>query len=273
MPKKGLTMYYNIVENNDNEVEIHIYGDITSWPWLDSDVSSYRLANKLAQIPEDKHITVRINSYGGEVAEGLTIYNVLKNRNVTTVCDGFAASAASIIFCAGKSRVMNKSSLLFIHNAIGVYRGNSDDLEKGAEDLKKMNEVIRNAYIEAGVTASEEELIEMMNKEEWILPADAIKYGFATEIADDSDESYDTTVQNILPSIQNSLVNIETVEVEEDIPLQELINKVVEQTVTSVLNKLNQKSDINESKNPPYKEEILTNNIETKKGFLGFNKK
>lgn len=272
MPK-GLTMFYNIVESEDSVVDIYVYGDITSWPWLDSDVSSYRLANKIAAIPEDKHINIHVNSYGGEVAEGLAIYNILKNRSVTTYCDGFAASAASVVFMAGKKRVMNKSSMLFIHNAIGYYRGNAQDLEKGAEDLKKMNEIIRNAYIEAGVTVSAEELEAMMNKEEWILPQDAVTYGFATEIDDDSDEAYDELFQNCLPSIMNSLANIETITVEDDIPLQDLINKVVEQTVTSVLNRLNQKLDIEEQNNS------LINNKEPKadlninrSGFLGFKK-
>ena len=65
-------------------------------------MSSYGLVKQLKEIPEDAAITVHINSNGGEVKEGLGIYNALKGRNVTTVCEGFAASAASVVFCAGQ---------------------------------------------------------------------------------------------------------------------------------------------------------------------------
>jgi ATP-dependent Clp protease protease subunit len=278
MPKKGLTMYYNIVSNDDNTEEIYIYGDITSWPWMESDVSSYRLANRIAQIPADKHINIHVNSYGGEVAEGLAIYNVLKGRDVSTFCDGFAASAASIVFCAGKNRIMNRSSLLFIHNAIGYYRGNSDDLEKGAEDLKKMNEVIRAAYIESGVNLTEEELEEMMKREEWILPEDAVKYNFATEIDTTDDEDTDDTIQNVLTSIQNKLVpvnkNKSSITVDYKVLTNEEIENLIKTTVDAVLNSTKQKSDSNEQ-NFTTNEGKSKNNSDhdiSKKGFLGFGR-
>lgn len=278
MPKKGLTMYYNIVSNDDNTEDIYIYGDITSWPWLESDVSSYRLANRIAQIPADKHINIHVNSYGGEVAEGLAIYNVLKGRDVTTFCDGFAASAASIVFCAGKNRIMNRSSLLFIHNAIGYYRGNSDDLEKGAEDLKKMNEVIRAAYIESGVNLTEEELEEMMKREEWILPEDAVKYNFATEIDTTDDEDTDDTIQNVLTSIQNKLVpvnkNKSSITVDYKVLTNEEIENLIKTTIDAVLNSTKQKLDSNEQ-NFTTNEGKSKNNSDhdiSKKGFLGFGR-
>lgn len=278
MPKKGMTMYYNVVSNDDNTEEIYIYGDITSWPWMESDVSSYRLANKIAQIPADKHINIHVNSYGGEVAEGLAIYNVLKGRDVTTFCDGFAASAASIVFCAGKNRIMNKSSLLFIHNAIGYYRGNSDDLEKGAEDLKKMNEVIRAAYIESGVNLTEEELEEMMKREEWILPEDAVKYNFATEIDTTDDEDTNDTIQNVLTSIQNKLVpvnrNKSSITVDYKVLTDEEIENLIKTTVDAVLNSTKQKLDSNEQ-NFTTNEGKSKNNSDhdiSKKGFLGFGR-
>lgn len=100
-------------------LEITIYGDITSWEYQESDVSSYTLL-KMIQESRAKVINVNINSYGGEVAEGLAIYNALKNHSATvrTRCDGFACSAASVVFMAGDVRLMNEASLLMIHNAL-----------------------------------------------------------------------------------------------------------------------------------------------------------
>lgn len=92
--------YYSLESKND-VADLYIFGDITSWPWLESDVSASGIVNELQSL-DAKEINVHINSYGGEVAEGLAIYNTLKNSDmkVTTICDGFACSAASVIFMA-----------------------------------------------------------------------------------------------------------------------------------------------------------------------------
>ena len=116
--------------------DIFIFGDITSWEWLESDVSSYTLARAVQDLEADQ-INVHINSYGGEVAEGLAICNSLKNHpaRVRTVCDGFACSAASVVFMAGDERVMNPASLLMVHNAWTNASGNARELRKAADDL------------------------------------------------------------------------------------------------------------------------------------------
>ena len=201
-------MFYAISQNDEkSEADVYIFGDITSWPMIENDVSAYRLTNRLAEIPQNVKITVHINSYGGEVAEGLAIYNALKTRDVTTICDGFAASAASVIFCAGKERIMNAASLLFIHNAL-VFgaSGNADDLEKQAADLRVMTGAIKAAYREAGVTLTDKALDTLMCDETWIAPSDAVDMGFATSVMDSSE---DTTAQNsVLASIQARLTAV-----------------------------------------------------------------
>ena len=198
-------MFYAISQNDEkSEADVYIFGDITSWPTIENDVSAYRLTNRLAEIPQNVKITVHINSYGGEVAEGLAIYNALKTRDVTTICDGFAASAASIIFCAGKERIMNAASLLFVHNAlIFGASGNADDLEKQAADLRVMTGAIKAAYREAGVTLGDKALDALLDAETWITPVDAVNMGFATSVMDIQE---DTTAQNsVLASIQARL--------------------------------------------------------------------
>lgn len=176
-------LYYNIASEETN-TDIYIFGDITSWPWSDADVSAFRLVNQINSIPENQNITVHINSYGGEVAEGLAIYNALKNRKVTTICDGFAASAASVIFMGGKTRIMNPASLLFIHNASTFADGNAEELRKDADDLDKITAAIKEAYKESGVSLSDAEITNLMDEESWISPSDAVAWGFATEIGE-----------------------------------------------------------------------------------------
>ena len=71
--------FYQLTNNsNDSEAELYIYGDITSWKWYEDDVCAYDLAKELNSL-EGKNLKVRINSYGGEVAQGLAIYNLLKD--------------------------------------------------------------------------------------------------------------------------------------------------------------------------------------------------
>ena len=173
--------YYSL-EQNGSEANINIYGDITSWAWEEyGEMSAVNLSKKLEELGEVSKINVYINSYGGEVAEGLAIYNALKRHKakVVTYCDGFAASIASVIFMAGDERIMNEASLLMIHNAWTWAQGNAEELRKQADDLDKITQASVIAY-KAHSTLSEEEIKALMDKETWILPSEAIEYGFAT---------------------------------------------------------------------------------------------
>lgn len=175
--------YYSLAVE-DRGADIFVYGDITSWPWLENDVSSYNLAKEIEGLDVD-YINVYINSYGGEVAEGLAIYNQLRRHKakVKTYCDGFACSAASVVFMAGDERIMSNASLLMIHNAWMYTAGDPNQLRKDAEDLEKITEASINAYM-SRVNITEEKLKEMMDAETWITPADALEMGFATSIVD-----------------------------------------------------------------------------------------
>lgn len=180
--------YFSLVKT-ENEATINIYGDITSWAWEElGEVSAYNLSRQLDEMTDVSQINVYINSYGGEVAEGLAIYNALKRHKakIRTVCDGFACSIASVIFMAGDERVMNDASLLMIHNAWTQASGNANELRKQADDLEKITQASVEAY-KAHSSLSEEEIKALMDAETWILPSEALEYGFATAI--ESNES------------------------------------------------------------------------------------
>lgn len=176
-------MKYYSMTRAKNSATISIYGDITSYPWNEGDTSSANLSRQLEALDGVEEISVYINSYGGEVAEGLAIYNALKRHKakVKTYCDGFAASIASVIFMAGDERVMNDSSLLMIHNAWTMAMGNAKELRKQADDLEKITQASITAY-KAHSSLTEEEITELMDNETWILPEEAMEYGFATAI-------------------------------------------------------------------------------------------
>lgn len=173
--------YYSMEQSGD-VANVNIYGDISSWEY-DGSVSARSLSAELEKLNGVSRINVFVNSYGGEVAEGLAIYNALKRHKakVVTYCDGFAASIASVIFMAGDERVMNDSSLLMIHNAWTYCAGNAEELRKQADDLEKITQASIVAY-KAHSTLTEEEIKALMDAETWILPDEAISYGFATSI-------------------------------------------------------------------------------------------
>lgn len=178
---------YYALESSGSEADLYIFGDITSFPWMEKDKDAYGIVKELQELAVD-HVNVHINSYGGAVAEGLAIYNVLKNSSakVTTYCDGFACSAASVIFMAGDERIMNSASLLMIHNAWSRASGNADDFRKQAEDLDKITQASINAYM-SRVKITEDELKEKMDKETWLTAQEALSDGFATQIMEEDD--------------------------------------------------------------------------------------
>lgn len=176
-----MNKYYSLA-TSDREANINIYGDITSWPWMESDVSSYNLSKEIDGLDVDI-INVYINSYGGEVAEGWAIYNALKRHKakVRTVCDGFAASIAGVIFMVGDERVMSDPSLLFVHNAWTYAAGNANDFRKTAKDLETISQMSKKVFMEH-VSITEEELDKLLDDESYITPQDALDKGFATAI-------------------------------------------------------------------------------------------
>ena len=175
---------YFALEKHKQTATINIYGDICSWAWEDcGDMSAQILSKQLEALGDVTQIDVYINSYGGEVAEGLAIYNALRRHKakIRTFCDGFACSIASVIFMAGDERIMNEASLLMIHNAWTWASGNAAELRKQAEDLDKITQASVEAY-KAHSSLKEEEIKALMDAETWILPSEALEYGFATAV-------------------------------------------------------------------------------------------
>lgn len=203
--------YYSLVQEN-NEATLNIYGDITSWEWYPGDVSSYTLSKQLENIEADI-IHVYINSYGGEVAEGLAIYNSLKRHKakIITHADGFACSIASVIFMAGDERIMSTASLLMIHNAWTYTAGNANELRKQADDLDVITQASVNAYM-AEINISEEELKQLLDNETWLSPQSALEMNFCTSIVNEKDtekasQSVRKSLSKMILELQNEKSN------------------------------------------------------------------
>ena len=163
--------------------ETRIYAPIGGYTGIDPE-------DFAASIPgEATEITVRIHSPGGSVGDGLAIYHTLKDHpaKVTTIVDGYAASAASFIMLAGDEVRVHRSSIVMIHNPWTQMAGDSNDLRKAASDLDVHRDAILEIYRQkTGYT--EEELKQMMDEETYFLGMDAVEMGFADVVIDDYEE-------------------------------------------------------------------------------------
>lgn len=218
-------MKYYALEKKDSKAELYIFGTITSYPWREKDKDAYGIVKELSELDTDE-IEVHINSNGGAVSEGLAIYNVLKNSKakVTTYCDGFACSAASVIFMAGDERVMNGASLLMIHNAWTYGQGNAAELRKQADDLDTITQASVKAYMNR-VSITEDEVKKMLDEETWIDADKAVEYGFATSIYEEKEDGANQSAQM---SIRNRILNTPVAVQQETLDTEEIAKKVVE---------------------------------------------
>lgn len=224
MEKKFYSLY-----SSEKEADLYIFGDITTWPWDEKDRDAYGIVKELQELDVET-IKVHINSYGGDVSEGLAIYNTLKNSKaeIVTICDGFACSVASVIFMAGDVRIVNEASLLMIHNPWTRASGNADDFRKQAEDLDKIAQASVNAYM-SKVNINEEELKQLLNDETWLTAQECVDMGFATVIG--VDEESNGINQSTFKAIRNKLMatpQIVEKEVAKEIDIEQLADLIVE---------------------------------------------
>lgn len=175
-------------------LDLYIYGDVEGdgydW-WTDEVIRSETSANtfreELAAHPNVSQINIYINSRGGSVFEGTAIYNQLRRHpaHKTVYVDGFACSIASVIAMAGDEVVMPRNALMMVHNAMMGVWGNAAELRKAADDLDKINEAGREAYLQkAGDKLTPELIAQMEDDETWLTAEECIQYGLADRYAD-----------------------------------------------------------------------------------------
>lgn len=189
-------------------MRIDIKGDIVSnddgWIYKWFGINCVTPKNVLSAIEtarnnKNERIDIYINSGGGDVFAASEIYSALieYEGEVKIHVVGLAASAASVIACAGISEI-SPTSMLMIHNVSGQSRGDYNVMEHSAEMLKKANKTISAAY-RAKTGKSDEELLELMNQETWFTAEDAVNMGFVDSITDTSKVRLVAADSRVLP--------------------------------------------------------------------------
>lgn len=188
MKKKPIEARVFVDEESEERLSLLLYGDIDSYSWgygvsLDGVVSA--LAGRSADV-----IDVYINSYGGDMFEAIAIKNYLIRRpeRIVTHIDGIAASGGSIIAMAGEEIIMPKDSEMMIHNPWTIGYGNAEDFRKLADELDTASVSVQETYMDH-FTDTREKLVELLDAESWLTAEEALGYGLATSIVDETIKS------------------------------------------------------------------------------------
>jgi len=182
--KDDVKSWYEIRNATEEEAEILIYDEIGYWGVTASDF--VKELNGL----KAKTITLRVNSPGGDVFDGVAIYNALKRHpaSVHAVVDGLAASSASFITQAADTVLMATGSTMMIHEPHGMTMGDAADHAKMSEVLDQMGDNIASFY--AGRAGGDEPLWRSrMKVESWYRAQEAVDIGLADGLVGNKTEN------------------------------------------------------------------------------------
>ena len=151
------------VEASADELEEILLYDYIGWPFNDA----FEIVNYLRSI-KDKNVKVKINSFGGDVFDGLAIFNAMTEHtgNITVVIDSMAASMASIIAMGGKERQAYSGSMMVIHDPWTCMCGNQYELRETADILGKLSTNMLDIYV-SNSNIGKRDLKTMMKDETW----------------------------------------------------------------------------------------------------------
>lgn len=200
-------------------IKIHDYYDAENWCYngVGMGRNSAEIVNAQieAAVKAKEDITVDINSGGGYVYDGFSIYNALmkarKHVNVTTINSGLACSIASVIFVAGEFRIVFSASLFMMHPpTIDLFWYGSMDaagLKREAAALEVIESVLSSIYVEA--TGLPENVVkDMIKATTWLTPTECKMQGFATEVNGSS--SKPNAIEEVMNNIKrNAPANIQ----------------------------------------------------------------
>ena len=164
--------------------EIFLYDDIGP-EWMGM-IGAGAVRDAIREIG-DQRITVRINSPGGSVDEGIAIYNLLSRHpaGVDSVVDSLAASMASYIMLAGETRTIANNARVMVHHPWTIAMGNSAELRATADVLDTYSASLLPDYARA-TGRSVEEINELMTAETWFTASAALEFGIVHAIEGES---------------------------------------------------------------------------------------
>ena len=172
--------WYNISgKASDSIVDIYIFDEIGAYG-----LNAQSFIDEIKPF-KNSALNIHINCVGGDVFDGMAIYNVIKKRTAETTVyiEGIAASMGSVIALAADTVVMAENSLFMIHNAWGGAMGEAKEMKKTAKLLDKISGEIADIYVKK-TNLPYNKVQEMMDEETWLNADEAYELGFIDSISD-----------------------------------------------------------------------------------------
>ena len=171
--------WYNINSKASKVVDVYIFDEIGM-----GGVNAQGFIEEIKSF-KDSPMNLHINCVGGDVFDGMAIYNIIKKRTAKTTVyiEGIAASMGSVIALAADSVVMAENSLFMIHNAWGGAMGEAKEMKKTAKLLDKISGEIADIYVKK-TKLPYDKVKEMMDEETWLNAEEALELGFIDSISD-----------------------------------------------------------------------------------------
>lgn len=172
-----------------NRGEIWLYDQIGESFWGEG-ISAKTFQKELSGLGKVNTLNVRINSPGGDVFDGLAIYNLLKAHpaRVLVDVDGLAASIASVIAMAGDEIRMAGNAMMMIHNPHGMAVGDATEMQRVAALLQQVKGSLADTYA-SRTSQTRHQLEAWMDEETWLTAETAVQYGFADGVSADQQVS------------------------------------------------------------------------------------
>lgn len=209
--KKKIDFRLEVVKKDEKAV-VYLAGDIVDerpldW-WtgepMEGDYITPKEVREIFEKIDEDDIELHINSYGGSVFASISIFNYLQSlgKNITTINDGICASGASLIFMVGDARIMPENTMLMIHRASTFAWGNCNELREQADVLEKLDNSTVMANYKNHFNGTDEELMELIDKETWLSADECLEKGFCTEVKKLAEPKQDSTQETLNKGIK-----------------------------------------------------------------------
>ena len=199
-PAAASPKFWNMASVSDDEGVITLYGDVVSQQpvdWWTGEpepglfITPEGFMEDLAAVKDKSKITVKLNSCGGDLYTGIAIHNALKalSGEVNVIVEGIAASAASVIMCAGDTVTVYPGSLVMIHGVSVMLWDylNIQDMKQLIKGMDASERAVAEIY-NAKTGIATDTLRGMMTKETWLTGREALEKGFADSLKEDENE-------------------------------------------------------------------------------------
>ena len=232
-------------ETKNNKHILTLSGTIANLSFLDDTISAKAVKDSLDNVKED--IVIRLNSGGGDVFEGIEIYNYLKSlsNHITIEVTALAASAASLVAMAGDKIIIRTGANMMVHEASTMAFGNKSDIQKTLNALTAIDTSIVDIYHDR-TGLDRDEIVNLITNETWLTAEEAINKGFADEKSSrKSVEKQKEGVSNLKDfkyiarlKEQQKIINAMIDEAEEETPDEPSSDDSNEQRITDLENKI-----------------------------------